>query len=248
MPSILRAVLLDDERAARSYLAELLSSIEGVAVVGAFESAAPVLDLLKQGEPVDVVFVDIELGGAPDDTSGLAVAERITRNTPAPHVVLATAHPQHALAGFALGAIDYLVKPWARTRLEQCLARIRDSRPARAASPERVAARSDKGIRLIPIEEVLAFEAADRLTFVHTERDRLTLDLTLAVIASSFGERFVRVHRQWLVATEQVRELQTTLTGLQLLLGARLYAPVSNERAREVRELILRDTLGLRRG
>jgi two-component system, LytTR family, response regulator LytT len=248
MPSILRAVLLDDERAARSYLAELLSSIEGVAVVGAFESAAPVLDLLEQGESVDVVFVDIELGGTPGDTSGLAVAERIARTTPAPHLVLATAHPQHALAGFALGAVDYLVKPWARDRIDQCIARIRESRPARGASPERVAARSGKGIRLIPIEEVLAFEAADRLTFVHTERDRLTLDLTLAVISSAFGERFARVHRQWLVATEQVRELQTTVTGLQLLLGERLYAPVSSERTREVRELILQGTLGLRRG
>lgn len=248
MSSLLRAVILDDERAARSYLAELLTSIEGVAVVGAFASAAPVLDLLAQGEPVDVVFLDLELGGNAGQPSGLGVAEAVARFTPAPHIVLATAHPQHALAGFAVGAIDYLVKPWAPARLEQCLHRIRASRPVRTAPPARVAARSDQGIRLIPLEEVLAFEAADRLTFVHTDGQRLTLDLTLAVIASSFGERFVRVHRQWLVAAEQVRELQPTVTGLQLLLGARLQVPVSSERTREVRELILRGTLGLRRG
>jgi two-component system, LytTR family, response regulator LytT len=243
----LRAVILDDERAARSYLAELLGDVGGVEVVGSFAEPEAALAVAESGAALDVLFADVDLSGGGADASGLEWARQIAAAKSAPCVVLATAHPQHALEGFDLGAVDFLVKPWRRDRVARCLERVRERVRPRPAGPTRLAARRGRDIRLVPLDEILAFEAADRLSFVHTAAGRFDVDLTLSSLQSSFGARFVRAHRQWLVALAHVLEVQTLETGLRLQVGQHLTVPVSTERSRDVRAAVLAGTVGLRR-
>lgn len=248
----LRALVVDDERAARAYLGELLMGTGRVEVVGSVEDVETARKLLAEGLAVDVVFVDINLGGRADDASGLRWAETLGGARGGPAIVLATAHPEHALAGFELGVADYLIKPWSASRVGRCVERLlARGLPSSVDAPTRVAARRGRALRLIDVEDVLAFEAEERLTFVHTATERLDVDLSLAVLESSFGAHFLRVHRQWLVAVARVVGLSQDELGAQVLLhrpGAEpLAVPVTRERVREIRQRLLEKTVGLRR-
>jgi DNA-binding LytR/AlgR family response regulator len=160
--------------------------------------------------------------------------------------VLATAHSQHAIAAYDLGVADYLLKPFTAVRVEQCLARLRARTPmAAATSPPRVVARRKRALLFLRLDEVWAFEAAERLAYVHSSRGTFDIDLSLAAIEASFGRAFVRTHRNWLVNADHVLELEGTGSDTELLVGE-LRVPVARERAATVRELLLANTSGLR--
>jgi DNA-binding LytR/AlgR family response regulator len=102
-------------------------------------------------------------------------------------------------------------------------------------------------------DEVWAFEAAGGLTFVHTPHGRFDVDLSLAAIASSLGRTLCRVHRNWLVSLEFVKELSRDHGEGRLFVGARVgdpagvWAPIARERFADVRSALLADAAGARR-
>jgi DNA-binding LytR/AlgR family response regulator len=168
----------------------------------------------------------------------------------APQFVLATAFRKHALEAFDLGVVDYLLKPFTEARVRQCLDRVRarlPPAPARAPAPPRIVARRKRALVLLRLDEVWAFEAAERLAYVHASRGRFDIDLSLSAIAASLGHAFVRAHRNWLVNAEHVRELEGTGADTVLLVGDRgLRVPVARERAAAVRDALLGSATGLR--
>jgi len=102
--------------------------------------------------------------------------------------------------------------------------------------------------------EIWAFEAADRLTFVHTTHGTFDIDLSLAAVEASFGRAFVRVHRNWLVNATHIKELERDGHETKLFVGAGVAeagrgvrVPVARERAAAVREMLLTNATGLRR-
>jgi two-component system, LytTR family, response regulator LytT len=240
----LRALVVEDEWVARNYLVELLEASGGAEVVAAVDSAGDAREVLDS-LAIDVAFVDIQLVGDAGDAGLALVRERAARGTPL--FVLATAHSQHALAAYELGVADYLTKPYTSTRVEQCLARLRVRVPAGepAPSPSRIVARRKRALVFLRFDEVWAFEAADRLAYVHTRRGRFDIDLSLAAVEASFGRAFVRTHRNWLVNPAHVLELEGAGADTELLVGD-LRVPVARERAAAVREVLLANTAGIR--
>ena len=238
----MRALVVEDEWVARNYLVELLEasgSAEVVAAVDHLDAAREVLRSLA----VDIAFVDVELVGS--DGDGLALV-RAQGAHGAPLFVLATAHSQHALAAYDLGVADYLLKPFTAARVEQCLARLRGRvRSSEVAAPPRIVARRKRALVFLRVDEVWAFEAADRLAYVHSVRGTFDVDLSLAAIEASYGRAFVRTHRNWLVNADHVLELEGTHSDTELLVGE-LRVPVARERAASVREALLANTSGIR--
>jgi DNA-binding LytR/AlgR family response regulator len=152
--------------------------------------------------------------------------------------------------------LDYLLKPFSEELVEQCLQRIRARRPSRAESepapPQRIVARRKRNLIFLESDEVWAFEAAHRLTFVHTPHGTFDLDLSLSAIEASFGRRLTRVHRNWLVNPRFVKELEREGSETRLFVGAAVgqpgvHVPVSRERAPELKDLLLANATGLRR-
>ena len=238
----LRALVVEDEWAARNYLVELLEATGDVEIGGAVATAEDAREAIAAIAP-DVVFVDIQLAGSASD--GIA----LVRAGGAPAYVLATAHPQHALDAYQLGVIDYVLKPFTADRVAQCLARVRTRVPARAAAmaPVRVVGRRKRALVFLRLDEVWAFEAADRLACVHAARGVFDVDLSLAALEASFGTALARVHRNWLVNLAHVLELEGTASDAELLVGDGLRVPVARERAASVRELLLANTAGVRK-
>lgn len=267
----LRALVLEDEWPARNYLVELLEGTGLAEVVGAIASvdeARAVLAAPKSGISVDVVFVDVQL--MPDgEGAGLDLVRELSRAPEAPIFVLATAFKEHALEAFELGVADYLLKPFTEDRVHACLERLHARRSQLESqaptAPLRIVARRGRGLVFLDPSEVWAFEAADRLTSVHTAHGTFDVDLSLSAIETSLGRSFARVHRNWLVNASHIKRLDrdgnetTIFVGLGLaaddpavttergIVNAGLTVPVARERAQGVREMLLTNAMGVRR-
>jgi DNA-binding LytR/AlgR family response regulator len=116
-------------------------------------------------------------------------------------------------------------------------------------------ARKKRSLVFLELHEIWAFETEDRLTSVHTAHGTFDLDLSLAAIEASFGRTFVRVHRQWLVNASHIKELERDGDETRLFVGPALgddkkgvRVPVARERAAAVRNALLSNATGLRRG
>jgi DNA-binding LytR/AlgR family response regulator len=261
----LRALVLEDEWPARNYLVELLEGTGQAEVVGAIASvdeARAVLAAAKSGVSVDVIFVDVQL--MPDgEGAGLELVRELSREPDAPLLVLATAFKEHALEAFELGVADYLLKPFTEERVEACLGRLQ-ARRARTESqqpppPLKIVARRGRGLVFLDPSEVWAFEAADRLTSVHTAHGTFDVDLSLSAIEASLGRSFARVHRNWLVNASHIKRLDRDGSETTIFVGVALApddasgersgltVPVARERAQGVREMLLSNAMGVRR-
>src|SRR5258706_14614633 len=140
----------------------------------------------------------------------------------APMFVVATASPEYSLEAFDLGVVDYILKPFTEERVDQCLRRLLERRGPRPHAVRRVVARRKKSLVFLDPEKIWAFEAADRLTFVHSPEGRFDIDLSLAAIEASFGRALFRVHRNWLVNLAYVKELERDIGGATRAQGGEL--------------------------
>ncbi|HEX6053961.1 MAG TPA: response regulator, partial [Gemmatimonadaceae bacterium] len=148
-----RVMVVDDEPLAREGLVELLETHEGIEVAGAFGDGASALAAIETERP-DALFVDVQMPGM----TGFELVESLEVD-PFPAVVFATAYDEYAIRAFEVNAVDYLLKPVARDRLAQTVARVRahargrgdaDYRAKLASLLERVAPARAEGVgRLI---------------------------------------------------------------------------------------------------
>ncbi|MGD9099727.1 MAG: response regulator, partial [Anaerolineae bacterium] len=107
----MRTLIVDDESPARERLRRLLSSIEGVELVGEADSGLRAVEMIEREKP-DLVLLDIQMPGL----DGFEVIE--TLHDP-PSVIFVTAYDEYAIRAFEVNALDYLLKPFSRTRLEK---------------------------------------------------------------------------------------------------------------------------------
>jgi DNA-binding LytR/AlgR family response regulator len=246
----LRALVLEDEWLARNYLVQLIEATKLAEVVGAVAAVSEARDVLA-ALPVDVVFVDVQLSG---DESGLDLVQSMASSDGArPAFVLATAFSQHALEAWNLGVVDYLLKPFSEDRVEQCLRRLAVRQQTPHSGAIRVVARRKRSLVFLDPADIWAFEASDRLSFVHSRLGKFDIDLSLAAIENSFGRSLMRVHRNWLVNLDFARELEREDGETTLFIGTSLgnegegvRVPVSRDRAQPLRAALLANATGLR--
>ena len=129
------ALIIDDEQLARDELRYLLDSVGGVDVVGQGTNGIEAVDLIEKHHP-DLVFLDVQMPGL----DGFAVIQRLMDRkkkrasggqdaAPLPQIVFATAYDQYAVRAFDVNAVDYLLKPFDRTRVQQAVDRVRSRMP-----------------------------------------------------------------------------------------------------------------------
>jgi two-component system response regulator LytT len=252
---MLGALVLEDEWAARNFLVELINASGLAQVTAAVSHVSQARETLARlGAAIDVVFVDIRLSSTDGDVSGLDFVREQMATGASAAFVLATASPEHAVTGFELGTADYVLKPFTEKRVRQSLERVgRSARAAAPRPPRCVVARRKNGLVFLSLDEVYAFEASGRLTFVNSPVGRFDVDLSLAALEGSFEGEFLRPHRNWLVNRRYVKVLERGETELELCVGASLddsallRVPVARERAAAVREALLATATGLRK-
>ena len=245
----IRAFLIDDEPLALKRLARLLDATGRVEIVGRATDPAQGLAEVA-GAELDVVFLDIHMPGL----SGLQVARRVP---PATRIVFTTAHDQHAVEAFEVNALDYLLKPIERARLNAALDRV----TARATAPpddlrttlERLegylrgethlghlASRMGERVQLIPVDEVSHVAARERATYAVTATAEHMLDATIVELERKLDpSKFVRIHRSTLLNLAWVSELHADFGGrllVRLRGDKRQELVVSRDRVRPLKE------------
>ncbi|MFC3815118.1 LytR/AlgR family response regulator transcription factor [Lysobacter sp. GCM10012299] len=216
----MRIVIADDEPLARERLRGLLAEQRGVEVVAEAADGQHALHACAEHHP-DLVLLDIAMPGI----DGLETARHLAAFEPRPAVVFCTAYDAHALSAFEAEAIDYLVKPVRAERLAAALERVRTfaagrdrNAPAAGAGGagqrrSHLCARLRGSLRLIPIEDVHYLQAEEKYVVVHHARGEDLIEESLKSLEDEFGERFVRIHRNCLVARHEIVELRRAADG-----------------------------------
>lgn len=219
MTDPLKIAIIDDEPLARMRIQSLLKQT-GVAhvVVAEFgESVTGLMWLQEQdqaGATPDMVLLDIQMPGL----DGMVLAARLRDLHRPPAVVFVTAHAEHALRAFDLAAADYLTKPVRLERLHASLERVRKLRAAQQASLEPaldglddkdVFVVQDRGrLERIPLARILYFKAEQKYVTLRTADSSHVLNESLTELEGQVGERFIRVHRNALVARSAMKALE----------------------------------------
>jgi len=240
-----RTFVVDDEPLARAGLRAMLTAFEWMEVVGEASDGETAVQEINRLHP-ELVFLDVQMPGL----LGTDVVRRLDRQ---PFIIFTTAFSQHAVSAFELGAVDYLLKPFGRSRLSAAMERVRAAigEPVGVGALERLAGALTSGpitrlfVRtggsLVPllITEVAWFEADGDYVMAHTARARHALNLTLSRLEERLDpKRFVRVHRAHIVNLDHVRAFKRDSGGnleAELVNGRRV--PVSRARAQELRSL-----------
>jgi DNA-binding LytR/AlgR family response regulator len=247
---LMSALVVEDEWPARNFLVELLRETGSFADIAAVTSADAGRAAIERPElAIETVFIDVRLVDRPGDTSGLDLARSMASLATPPMVVLATASPGHAVDGFELGAVDYLLKPFTLDRVGTCVARLLERRrpPARPdRGQRRLVARQGDSLVFLDLDGMLAFQAADRITYLHHVDGVFSVDLSLNALGAALGACVLRVHRNWLVAPAHVQGLSRVDGDLIVEMRHQLRVPVSRDRVREVRQQLLENTVGIR--
>lgn len=206
----LKVLVVDDEALARSRLRTLLGDCTAPAAVAAAEAADAVQAMKAlQRESFDAVLLDIRMPGV----DGIALARTIASLAQPPALVFVTAHSEHAVQAFELEAVDYLTKPVRLERLQQALQKVerlgQSARMSTADVAEETLIIQDRGrTERVPLAEVLYFKAELKYITVRTATRSYILDGSLSELEERHATRFMRIHRNALIARRAVRALE----------------------------------------
>ena len=195
---MIRVVVVDDERIARDGLCRLLEEEEGIDVVGNSSNGRDAVAKIRALAP-DLVFLDIQL----PELDGFGVLGALSE-AERPCIVFVTAHDRYAVDAFNVNAVDYLLKPFDRPRLQSCLGRAR--RHVESLSPSPQVLIKDRGeSALVSIDDVIWVESEGNYLHVGTRGRVFLMRETLRAFEVQLDtRRFLRVSRSTLVRRDMV--------------------------------------------
>jgi two-component system response regulator AlgR len=243
----LRILIVDDEAPARARLRDLLADCAAempLEIVGEAATARDAVDALA-ATPADVILLDIRM----PEMDGIEFAQHLQKLPAPPAIVFTTAYDAYAIRAFEVHAIDYLLKPIRSSRLKDALTRAQSARAPSAAAlndmskgaPSFLSAQERGRIYLIPLDDVIYLKAELKYVTVRTAEREYLIEDALARLEQEHAERFVRLHRNCLVARAAVRGFERSSEGeghwLALLEGCDEKLAVSRRQQHIVREL-----------
>jgi two-component system response regulator AlgR len=207
---MLSVLIVDDEPLARDRLRTLLADCADppVRVVGEAGNAVQAMEWVRRESP-DLLLLDIHMPGV----DGVKLAQALGGLAVPPSVVFVTAHAEHAVQAFEVEALDYLTKPVRLARLQAALYKVKKARQAAqdmaAQAQHEVLIIQDRGrTERVPLGEVVYLKAELKYVTVRTAARSYIVDDSLAELEARHPGRFMRVHRNALVARRAVRALE----------------------------------------
>jgi len=203
----MKILIADDESIARQIVREYLEEMPGVEIVGEATNGLEAVEQIARWKP-DVILLDLQM----PEMDGFAVARNLA-GRPTPVIIYVTAYQEHALQGFETGAVDYLLKPVRRERLEAALEKARRQlaglRPAAGIEASRkIAGKMGDQIHMLNVADVIGFQADGELVFILTAAGRYFADASLKVLEQRLDPRlFRRVHRKTIINIDHIRTI-----------------------------------------
>ncbi|WP_455204679.1 LytR/AlgR family response regulator transcription factor [Kaarinaea lacus] len=214
----MKILLADDEPLARSRLRRIIEDVGQHDIIGEATNGKEVLLMSGELKP-ELILLDIRM----PEMDGLEAALHLSNLDNPPAIIFTTAFSDHALEAFSSHAVDYLLKPIRRERLEQALQKARKVNRAQLMelgkndetdhARTHISAQISGNIRLVPIEDIYFFQAEQKYTTVCYKQGEVLIDESLKSLEEEFGERLVRIHRNALVAKSYLDALEKNSEG-----------------------------------
>jgi DNA-binding LytR/AlgR family response regulator len=231
-----RVLIADDEPIAREILREHVDAISGLEFAGEAATGAEAISRILELRP-DVVLLDLQM----PELDGLAVVRSLNGER-TPLIIFVTAYENHALAAFEVGAIDYLLKPVRRERLEKAIEKARRQlKPAPVIPSDtlrKIVGRRGTDLYLLDPSEIVAFQAEGELVHIVTTAQRYLSDHSLKSLSDKLEPtRFRRIHRSTIINTDHIRKISPLSSKRWLLkMSNNFEAVVSKRLASAIRE------------
>lgn len=215
----LRVFVVEDEAYVRDEIKFMLGKYEALEVVGEADNSFDAICSIQALKP-DVAFLDIKLGGV----SGLTLARKIHELEPQVRIVFVTAYEAHAIEGFELNAVDYVLKPFSEERLAKTVERllaaeqttptvslpIEYSQPPAAApkTQDKLIMKKNDAWKLVEAADICYFQSEGHKTFAVTQRETYSLNYTLRELEEQLAAaKFLRTHKSFIVNTDFIDEI-----------------------------------------
>ncbi|ENA1755785.1 two-component system response regulator BtsR [Yersinia ruckeri] len=233
---MLRAIIVDDEQPAREDLRERLSEEQDIEVIAECSNAIEAIPAIQRLQP-DVIFLDIQM----PRINGLELASMLNPEN-MPHIVFVTAYDEYAIRAFEEHAFDYLLKPLDQQRLAKTLTRLRrglnvNNNLHKITEPmlRHIPCSGHNRIFLLKIEEVEYLSS--ELSGVHVVGVIQSGYTQLSLKTLEEKTPFTRCHRQYMVNTEQLREIQLLDNGsAEVVTRTGKHIPVSRRYLKTLKE------------
>ena len=214
-PLQLGVVIVDDEELARKLMREYVGTIEGVRILAECGNGFEAVKAIAEHKP-DLVFLDVQM----PKLDGFEVLELIGQEI---SVIFVTAFDQYAMRAFDAHAVDYLLKPFSADRFQKAVARARErlgqqippaAELAMAARPpqqygQRIVVKDGARVHIIPVDRLDYAEAQDDYVSLHSQgKDYLKQQAISSLEAALDPDRFVRIHRSYLVNFDRVTRIE----------------------------------------
>lgn len=229
MNPVYRAILIDDEPAARRLMKSLLQEYAGlVQVVAEAGTGQEAISQIEALQP-DLIFLDIQM----PDLTGFEVIERLSHK---PNIIFTTAYEQYAIKAFETFSIDYLLKPIKEERLQQSMEKLKRFGRLNTAidipglqeiirqiqMPKQATAlsiRTGDRIVLLRYEQIVYLEAQDKYVYIYTTGGQKHLtDQTLTALAEKLPARFFRIQKSFLINKDKIKEMHRHFNGRYLFI------------------------------
>ena len=206
----MKILIVDDEPLARERMQQLVSELQPAADLFVAGDGIEALQLINDVAP-DIVLLDIRM----PRMDGLEVARHVLKLESQPAIIFSTAYQDHALSAFDANAVDYLLKPIRKDRLQVALGRAKVMQQSRLTSlSETISEGSNKRthvsaivngvLELIPIERIYYLKADQKYVTAAWPDGEILLDESLVNLEEEFPDTFVRIHRNALVARKRI--------------------------------------------
>lgn len=257
MPRI-ATLVVDDEQPARDELAFLLKGFPDIEVAGYCKNGIEAITAIRELHP-QVVFLDVQIPGA----DGFAVIKKLLeKKTPLPYFIFVTAYDQYAVQAFEVNALDYLLKPIARSRLERAIAKARRVLGASQSTQDKIdllmqmlehnrqapqktklIVKTGGRLHLVDAEEVIYASIEDGVISITTKdfEGQSNFRTVEELQASLDPQTFWRVHRSFLINVNRIKEVVPWFkSSFQLKMDDRKQTeiPVSRAQTRRLREIM----------
>lgn len=212
------AIIIEDEQPARDLLKAYLQSHDEIELVAECENGFDGIKTIAEYRP-DLIFLDIQM----PKLTGFEMLELLDEY---PEIIFTTAYDEFALRAFELNAVDYLMKPFSKTRFDQALEKVftrmkskSHQNPAleklkeqirESSSPqERFFVKTGNHIDVIPTEEIIHVEAQDDYVEFHTVKGRFLKKETMTQLEQQLpSDKFLRIHRSHIIRLDQMKKLE----------------------------------------
>lgn len=247
MKNKIAAIIIDDETLARELVKKYISYHQNLEVAAECSNGFDAIKKISELKP-DLIFLDIQM----PKINGFEMLELLENP---PIIIFTTAYDQYAIKAFEVNAVDYLLKPFSQDRFNEALNKafpllenknlqaekiknLVNTHDKKIEPLERIVVKDGPEITIIPIEEIIFFEAQDDYVMIHTHQKKFLKQKTMKYFEESLNPNdFIRIHRSYIVATREIKKIELNeKESYQIILSDKRKLPLSKSGHSKLKE------------